>query len=1181
MSYWRIVLRSFVFHWKINFAVALGVAAATAVLTGALLVGDSVRGSLRTLTLERLGAIDELIIADRFFRHELADELKATPQFAANYQRAVPVVLFPDAAIEERVFDGQPARAGDVSVTGVDADFWGLDTAGIAPARAPEDGEIIINATLAAALQIGPEDIATEDGVELTVRLPKPSRIPSDNPLGRRDDQSVNMVGLTLIEIVPDRGLGRFSMHPNQSAPRNAYVNLEELQEKLEQEGEVNALLIAGKSATQPPSEEATADLRAAFKPNFDDYGFILKEVKSVSVANDDQLDPAFHYYSIASERLLLEPASEAAAEKAFPGGQPVLTYLANEIRKVNGDENPPGRPYTMVSSIDFGDDFPLRDMEGKRIEPLGVDEIVLNSWMAEQLGAKVGDSVRLYYFEPENTHGDQVEVSSDYAVKAITPLTAPAEGWDGDTPPIFDSPPELANDPDLTPTVPGITDAETIGNRDLPFQQSRETKPIDDDYWTAYRTTPSAFVSLQSGRQRWGSRFGNATSYRVPITGDKAESLSTAELKTSLVETLEASDQQVGFQVISIKREGLEASAGSTPFDVLFLMFSMFIIAAALMLVGLLFRLGVEQRVREVGILQASGFRQRKTAWMLTVEGTLVAAVGALIGVGLGIGYAALMILGLTTIWVEAVATPFLTLDLSNPLTLFIGYFSGVIVCAITIAFTIFQLRRVPIRDLLVGKSESPASNQSPASRQAKSWLPAVVCLALLATGFGLIGLATQLGGEAQAGAFMGGGFALLGGGLACVWMRFRATGREKTINGFSLISLVSRSAGRNPSRSVLTIGLIAVASFLILAVSSFRLQPTESGTAGFDFIGRTSAPIFTNVSKPADQVELLADDAEVIQGGTALPFRFRAGDNASCMNLYQSQQPRVLGVTDAVVDYFSDASSGEFEWADSAAESDAELANPWRLLQDGGDEVVPVVIDKNTAMYSLKLYFGIGEEFEITYPDQPPIRFRVVGLLSNSVLQGSLLIGERDFERLFPNVSGYQYFLLQTNPDVELAEAERRLENRLSDAGLDLQQTGPLLKSLLEVQNNYIAAFQALGALGLVLGTLGLATVQLRGVLERRSELALMRAAGYRRMRLAMMVLLEHLLLLGLGLGIGVFAASLSVAPHVYVGGANPQWNQLAIMLAAIVLVGVASGFFAVRGVLNAPLLGALRGE
>ena len=48
MSYWRIIFRSLVHHWKINFAVALGVAAATTVLTGALLVGDSVRGGFET-----------------------------------------------------------------------------------------------------------------------------------------------------------------------------------------------------------------------------------------------------------------------------------------------------------------------------------------------------------------------------------------------------------------------------------------------------------------------------------------------------------------------------------------------------------------------------------------------------------------------------------------------------------------------------------------------------------------------------------------------------------------------------------------------------------------------------------------------------------------------------------------------------------------------------------------------------------------------------------------------------------------------------------------------------------------------------------------------------------------------------------------------------------------------------
>ena len=60
-----------------------------------------------------------------------------------------------------------------------------------------------------------------------------------------------------------------------------------------------------------------------------------------------------------------------------------------------------------------------------------------------------------------------------------------------------------------------------------------------------------------------------------------------------------------------------------------------------------------------------------------------------------------------------------------------------------------------------------------------------------------------------------------------------------------------------------------------------------------------------------------------------------------------------------------------------------------------------------------------------------------------------------------------------------------------------------------MLAVQNTYLETFQSLGALGLLLGTLGLATVQFRSVLERRQELALMRAAGFRRGRLAKMVM------------------------------------------------------------------------
>ena len=53
--------------WRVSVAVSLGVATATAVIVGALLVGDSMRGSLRELTIERLGRTDSAVIPGSFF----------------------------------------------------------------------------------------------------------------------------------------------------------------------------------------------------------------------------------------------------------------------------------------------------------------------------------------------------------------------------------------------------------------------------------------------------------------------------------------------------------------------------------------------------------------------------------------------------------------------------------------------------------------------------------------------------------------------------------------------------------------------------------------------------------------------------------------------------------------------------------------------------------------------------------------------------------------------------------------------------------------------------------------------------------------------------------------------------------------------------------------------------------
>src|SRR5436305_7487161 len=87
-----LVRRNLAYFWRTNAAVVLGVATAVAVLAGALLVGDSVRGSLRDLVLQRLGRADHAIMSSGFFREALADDLRADEAFASSFSAISPLV---------------------------------------------------------------------------------------------------------------------------------------------------------------------------------------------------------------------------------------------------------------------------------------------------------------------------------------------------------------------------------------------------------------------------------------------------------------------------------------------------------------------------------------------------------------------------------------------------------------------------------------------------------------------------------------------------------------------------------------------------------------------------------------------------------------------------------------------------------------------------------------------------------------------------------------------------------------------------------------------------------------------------------------------------------------------------------------------------------------------------------
>ena len=1204
MNRLRLIVQSLFFFWRVNLAVGLGVAAATAVLTGALLVGDSMRGSLREISLDGLGKIDEILIADRFFREELANELENSEEFKDNFEKAESVVLFPNASASFTNIEEETKVANKVTLIGCKNGFWDFGLETIRPkdstGKLPEFDEldlsalttpIVINQPLAADLGISVGDLESKDGVVLTVQIPKPQLVNADNPIGKKKDLYEIIARLKIVDIVPAKSLGRFTLHPTQLIPRILFLPMSTVQEALEKEDLANAIVVAANSENRGTSKTESKHLQNLLKPKIADTGLIFKKVE-LSYKDEKGGDtPIFSYTSLSCDSLLLNEKTSDLAQSAFNdlSPQPVLTYLANSI-ELNESE---AIPFSMVTAIDQTKQFELTSaVDGEPISKLEPNQIAISSWAADDFlltaGQLKGDideaaKVRLYqgligrdivvsFYEPEASHGKLVPRNVTFELSDIVKVETPNKPFSlrgrRSRPAEFNAAPTLANDPDLTPFVPGVTDQASINKWDLPFKT--ETRGQDDTYWDYFRTTPKAFISLKKGQELWQSRFGKVTSLR--IYGD----LKTEELEQRLMEEAEKVEESFGLDFIPIKRRNLQASSGTTPFDGLFLGLSFFIIISALILIALLFRLGVEQKSSQLGLLAAVGLNRIQISRLLLLEGLFVSVLGAAIGIGLGVGYAKLMVYGLTTWWVDAVMTSFMQFHWTYR-SLAIGFMIGVFVSLATIWVTILRMGRMPIRELLSGKTEPQVSVQFKPSKLLNyvslgSFLFAV-CLAILA--------AFSLGGEAQAGAFMGGGFLMLTFFLIRIWIWLKRPSDNS--QNFSRMLLAFQNASRNPLRSTMTIGLVAAATFLIVAISSFRLAPTEEGTGGFDLIAESSRPIVGDFQVKETRDELLDSDLAELKDIDIYSFRYLPGDEAGCNNPFQAQRPKVLGVTDSFIELFEESEEVGFAWGGTSAKTEPEKQNPWKLLKsETDDDTIPVIIDKNTAMYSLKV-FGVGSVYESEFEDGRTIRFKVVGLLSNSILQGSLIIDEDRFEELFPTVTGYRVFLINDN---DLAadisdDAISELESKLSVYGFDASSSVTVLNGYLAVQNTYLSTFQTLGAFGLLLGTFGLATVQIRNVVERRRELALMQAVGFSKGSLGGLVLSEHAFLLLAGMAIGFLSALFSVVPHMVVGQAQVPLVLLGSILTIILVVGFVAGFGAIISSLRTPILAVLRSE
>ena len=876
MSPFRLVIASLKHYWRTNLAIVLGIIVSTAVIGGALIVGDSVRDSLRDMTLKRLGRIDYVLQSPRFFRTELARQLQADNHKVSGGGHQFAPAIWLSGSVETRGTESL-RRVSNANVVGLEKDGWGLLETGDAPL--PAEREVVLGSRVAA-------DLGVSTGDEITIWVEIPESVPRETLLGERDEVAQE-VAVKVTRVLKDSdGASRLDLRPGQQLPMTVYVNLEFLQEQIGLE----EIRRSRRNPTGRPSRINTVFL-ATNGGSYIEDPWIRNTVEGLNALVQTKIRPADlnlnirpdsdrRYLSIESDALILDDSVVDAAEeirlqleaKAFSvpplvSGwdlyektpriekaltrkkfSPVLVYLANQIANARDDTGGDAEArqcfssYSVIAGVDLASIAPFGQFQfaGDPVTKLKDGEVFVNEWLAEDIQVDVGDEVRVRYFivgsEGQGADGGLKETSEVFKVAGVVKL--------GDTP---------AADPGFTPHVPGITDADSITDWEQPFEMDMDRiTERDDEYWEEHKSTPKAFINLDMAQKLFGSRHGNVSSLRLALK-DGVDAEAAAKLAAQRF-ILKPGAAELGLGFRPVKFEGLQASVGANDFTGLFIGFSFFLIAAAAILIGLLFRLSVDRRTSEVGILSTIGMAEPKVRRLFLGEGLILILISVIPGLIAAVAYAALMMYGLRSWWIGATGTRFLQLSV-RPGTLCIAAIAAVAIAVVVIFLSVRRVRGYSAKQLLTGAADQ-RSISSPVT-----WKSKFAFFGGLIVGIGLLA-ATLVGIIPQTEAFGGltwdvvlffvMAIALLVAGVAGfgLWLA-RGTSSNIRPGAMAASRLGFRNAARHRARSLFTVGLIAFAAFVIVAVGAGRRNASaetadvNSGNGGFALVGETSQPV------------------------------------------------------------------------------------------------------------------------------------------------------------------------------------------------------------------------------------------------------------------------------------------------------------------------------------------------
>jgi putative ABC transport system permease protein len=424
---------------------------------------------------------------------------------------------------------------------------------------------------------------------------------------------------------------------------------------------------------------------------------------------------------------------------------------------------------------------------------------------------------------------------------------------------------------------------------------------------------------------------------------------------------------------------------------------------------------------------------------------------------------------------------------------------------------------------------------------------------------------------GEINPEMFFISGFGMLPGLIFLLNYLLRKLSVYESLRTFSFGSLILKRLSGERKRTVLIVSFLSVGVFMVVSTGLNRKDLTSnadlpsSGTGGYTYFVETTMPVLFDANMPKGREELdLPADAQIVQ------FQAQPGDDASCLNLNRIARPRIIACNLAPL---SERSAFTF----ITRTDDLDAQHPWNSLNKTlADGVIPAIADQTVIQWGLGK--KVGDTLIYKNESGAELKLKLIGGLANSVFQGNVIIAEDHFMQAFPSVSGSNLFLIdapQSSLNAESMQAGWR------NYGPEISRTTDRLLAFYQIENTYLNIFLMLGALGLLIGTIGLGILIFRITFEQIPEYALLRSIGFQKAQIYRLLLTEKLFLMLVSVLIGIVPAVLSALPTLISSVYSGLWIWLPVISILVILSGTIFCFIAIRMVFRQNLVQALRNE